>query len=101
MDKIFEEGLRQAAAVIVVLSANSVGKPWVREEINAGFIKRFNSGSETDSRSLRRLPGSPKRWHRRCGSTLKTLIHMTIVSSDSRGSIRSEDKPALGSFLAM
>lgn len=46
VDKIFEEGLRQAAAVIVVLSANSVGKPWVREELNAGFVKRVNSGSK-------------------------------------------------------
>jgi len=46
VDKIFEEGLRQAAAVIVVLSANSVSKPWVREELNAGFVKRVNSGSK-------------------------------------------------------
>jgi|SRR5450830_304130 len=46
VDKIFEEGLRQAAAVLVVLSANSVGKPWVREELNAAFVKRINSGSK-------------------------------------------------------
>jgi len=46
VDKIFEEGLRNAAAVIVVLSNNSVNKPWVREEINAAFVKRVNSGSK-------------------------------------------------------
>lgn len=46
VDKIFEEGLRQAAAVLVVVSTNSVGKPWVREELNAAFVKRVNSGSK-------------------------------------------------------
>lgn len=46
VDKIFEEGLRNASAVVVVLSANSVNKPWVREELNAAFIKRVNSGSK-------------------------------------------------------
>jgi hypothetical protein len=46
VDKIFEEGLHQAAAVVVVLSVNSVNKPWVREELNAAFVKRVNSGSK-------------------------------------------------------
>lgn len=46
VDKIFEEGLRNASAVVVVLSANSVNKPWVREELNAAFVKRVNSGSK-------------------------------------------------------
>jgi hypothetical protein len=46
VDKIFEEGLKQAAAVIVVLSKFSVDKPWVREELNAAFVKRINGGSK-------------------------------------------------------
>lgn len=46
VDKIFEEGIRNAKAVIVVLSSNSVDKPWVREELNAAFVKRVNSGSK-------------------------------------------------------
>lgn len=46
VDKLFEEGLRNAAAVIVVLSANSVEKPWVREELNAAFVKRVTSGTK-------------------------------------------------------
>jgi hypothetical protein len=46
VDKIFEEGLRQASAVVVVLSNHSVGKPWVLEELNAAFVKRVNSGSK-------------------------------------------------------
>ena len=41
VDKVFEEGLKEADAMVVVLSANSVDKPWVREELNAGFIKRI------------------------------------------------------------
>lgn len=45
VDKIFEEGLRNAAAVVVVLSAHSVAKPWVREELNAAFVAKVNSGS--------------------------------------------------------
>jgi len=41
VDKIFEEGISNAVAMIVVLSKNSVEKPWVREELNAAFIKRI------------------------------------------------------------
>ncbi|MBC3935633.1 toll/interleukin-1 receptor domain-containing protein [Undibacterium sp. CY7W] len=45
VDKIFEEGLRNANAVVVVLSTHSVSKPWVREELNAAFVAKINSGS--------------------------------------------------------
>jgi hypothetical protein len=46
VDKIFEEGIKEAAAVIVVISKFSVQKPWVREELNAAFVKRINTGSK-------------------------------------------------------
>ena len=46
VDKIFEEGIKDAKAVIVVLSKFSVEKPWVREELNAACVKRINSGSK-------------------------------------------------------
>lgn len=46
VDKIFEEGLKDTQAVIVVLSLVSVQKPWVREELNAAFVKRVNTGSK-------------------------------------------------------
>lgn len=46
VDKIFEEGIKEAKAVIVVLSKFSVEKPWVKEELNAAFVKRINSGSK-------------------------------------------------------
>jgi hypothetical protein len=41
VDKVFEEGLKDADAMVVVLSASSIDKPWVREELNAAFIKRI------------------------------------------------------------
>lgn len=44
--KIFEDGIKGASAVIVVLSKFSVKKPWVREELNAAFVRRVNSGSK-------------------------------------------------------
>lgn len=46
VDKIFEEGLKDASTVVVVLSRNSVDKPWVREELNAAVVKRLNTGSK-------------------------------------------------------
>ena len=42
MDKIFEEGLKNAEAIIIVLSNHSVNKPWVKEELNAGMMKKIS-----------------------------------------------------------
>jgi hypothetical protein len=44
VDKIFEEGLGNAHAVVIVLSAASVNKPWVREELNVSVVKRLQKG---------------------------------------------------------
>src|SRR4051812_16112694 len=38
--KIFDEGLAQCGVVIVVMSEKSVRKPWVREELDAAFVKK-------------------------------------------------------------
>ena len=46
VDKIFEEGLKDANAVIIVLSNNSVTKPWVSEELNAGMVSRISRGTK-------------------------------------------------------
>ena len=40
VDRIFEEGIKNADAIVIVLSSNSVDKHWVREELNASFIRR-------------------------------------------------------------
>jgi hypothetical protein len=45
VDKIFEEGLKEADAVIIVLSINSVSKPWVKEELNSSVIARLQKGT--------------------------------------------------------
>lgn len=39
--RIFDEGIGQAAAIIVVVSATSVTKPWVREELDAAVVRRI------------------------------------------------------------
>ena len=43
VDKIFEEGISEADIFIIVLSRNSVDRPWVQEELNAGFVKRVSN----------------------------------------------------------
>lgn len=40
VDKIFE-GIKYARAMVIILSKYSVNKPWVREELYAGFLKRL------------------------------------------------------------
>jgi len=46
VEKIFEEGLKNATAVIVVLSKNSINKKWVKEELKTAIIKRINTDSK-------------------------------------------------------
>jgi hypothetical protein len=42
--KIFDEGLDSADAVIIVISAASATKPWVREELDASVVAKINKG---------------------------------------------------------
>lgn len=44
VDRIFEEGIKTAKAVIIVLSEFSVNKPWVREELNISIVRRIQEG---------------------------------------------------------
>lgn len=46
VDKIFEEGLKEARAVVIVLSTTSVQKPWVREELNVSVVNRISRGTK-------------------------------------------------------
>jgi hypothetical protein len=46
VDKIFEEGIKNAKAIIAVISINSISKPWVKEELNAAMIKKINGVSK-------------------------------------------------------
>jgi hypothetical protein len=46
VDKIFGEGLKEAEAVIIVLSEYSVQKPWVKEELNSTIVNRIQNGTK-------------------------------------------------------
>ena len=46
VDKIFGEGLKEAEAVIIVLSNNSIKKSWVREELNASIVSKLSKGTK-------------------------------------------------------
>jgi hypothetical protein len=41
VDKLFEEGLKEADAVLIVISAASANKPWVRQELNTAVVNRI------------------------------------------------------------
>ncbi|UUU24911.1 toll/interleukin-1 receptor domain-containing protein [Streptomyces sp. DSM 40750] len=43
--RLFDEGLDKADAVIVVVSRFSVGKPWVREELDSATVRRIQEGT--------------------------------------------------------
>jgi hypothetical protein len=45
VDRIFEEGIAQAKAIIVVLSRHSAAKPWVREELNVAVVRKINAAT--------------------------------------------------------
>jgi TIR domain len=42
VDRIFEEGLKDADTVIAIVSHISVSKPWVREELNTSVVARID-----------------------------------------------------------
>lgn len=46
IDKIFEEGIKNAQAIIIVISQYSICKAWVREELNASMVKKINGISK-------------------------------------------------------
>ena len=41
MDRIFEEGIKRADAMLVVLSKTAVTRAWVRKELNVGVVRRI------------------------------------------------------------
>ena len=43
--QIFEEGLKDADAVLIVVSNNSVSKPWVRKELNSSVVSHIQKGT--------------------------------------------------------
>lgn len=45
VQKLFDEGLATVDAVIVLVSLASVGKPWVREELDSAMVRRITRGT--------------------------------------------------------
>ncbi len=43
VQRLFDEGI--ADAVVIVVSSHSVGKPWVREELDASAVRRITEGT--------------------------------------------------------
>ncbi len=97
VDKLFEEGLKEAQAIVVVISKYSVSKPWVRQELNAAMVHQI-------SRKARVIPvvlddsAVPE--------SLKTLLWVPINDLNDFGSELDRivaavwghhDKPDLGS----
>lgn len=100
VQKIFVEGLEGADAVIVVISENSLPKPWVQEELDAAVVQRINAGSQLipivlDDLPVNRLPAS-----------IRHLVHEPVSDLDHIDSVVDRvvrsvhgktDKPPLGS----
>lgn len=42
VEKVFDQGLKDSDAVIVVLSNSSIGSRWVREELNTAVVNKIN-----------------------------------------------------------
>ncbi|MGW4792691.1 toll/interleukin-1 receptor domain-containing protein [Nonomuraea sp. NPDC004297] len=45
VQRLFDEGLARADAVILIASEHSVSKPWVREELDSATVQRINRGT--------------------------------------------------------
>jgi TIR domain. len=46
VDKIYNEGIKNAEAFIVVISKHSIEKSWVKEELNAAVVKKIQKGAK-------------------------------------------------------
>lgn len=44
VDKVFEKGIRAAQIVIIILSRNSIKKPWVKAEVEVSIMQRIEEG---------------------------------------------------------
>jgi uncharacterized Zn-finger protein len=44
VQKIYDVGIATAQAVIIILSCNSVGKPWVKDELDISVVRKIEEG---------------------------------------------------------
>ena len=97
IDKIFEQGISEADAFIVILSRNSTKKPWVTEELNAASLKRIEKNTKVIPVIIDKDIAVPE--------VLKTTVWETIEDTDSYDQSLKKilasifgvyEKPALG-----
>lgn len=94
--KIFEEGIKNAEAFIIVISKYSIIKPWIKEELNTAIVKRISDNTKIIPIVLDgvKVPECLK-------STVYEEINNPLCYEDSFERIRNSvfdiyDKPSLG-----
>lgn len=98
--RIFVEGLDNAAAVIVVISRQSLTKRWVAEELDAAVVKRINDGSKLipivlDELEVSEIPASIR--HLLFESVPDTTSLAPVVDRVLRSVHGVVERPPLGS----
>jgi TIR domain len=103
VDKVFEKGIRAAQIVVIILSSNSIKKPWVKAEVEASIVKRIEEGIRIIPIVLDGLVGDE------IPTALKPILYVRIPDFQNYdaelkriiGTIYGySDKPALGSAPA-
>jgi len=101
--KIFIEGLENASCVIVVISRNSLSKPWVAEELDAAVVKRIEDGARLIPIVLDGLQPAE------VPAPIRHLLHESVGDTSAIDELVERlvrtihgivDKPALGSSPA-
>jgi hypothetical protein len=98
VDRIFEQGIGGADAFVVVISALSVGSPWVKDELNVATVRRIEDGARLIPvvlNGLKEVPQSVRHLHQvriedpTAFESEANLVIRTILGSASTG-------PAIG-----
>lgn len=96
VDKIFEEGIKEADSFIVVLSVNSINKPWIREELNTAIVKRISDKTKIIPIVLDNVE-VPECLRSTLYESIKNVENYDEAFSRIKNSILGiNDKPALG-----
>ena len=97
VQKLLEEGIKNAQAVIIVLSKNSIESKWVRVELDAAFVKRVENSTKIIPVVLDNVE---------VPETLRSTIHAKITNLENyeiayqqvlRAIFDHHPRPALGS----
>ena len=103
VDKVFEKGIRAAQIVVIILSRNSIKKPWVKAEVEVSIVKRIEEGIRIIPIVLDGLVGGE------IPTALKPILYVRIPDLQNYDAELKRiidtiygysDKPALGSAPA-